>query len=104
AGGEGASHAADVAAVRFVVEADGRAIFDRTLDPAHDGAARRWVAADVALPPTAGAHDLVLRTERAGPGARVPGAAGWSHVRIVERSTRERQTASPRAPSVVVLL
>ncbi len=101
-GGEAASHDAEAAAVRFAVEVDGEEIFARTLDPARHKRERRWIAADVPLP--AGEHELVLRTASAGGGTRLPGGAGWSHVRVVQTTSRERQVASAAAPSVLVLL
>jgi choline-sulfatase len=101
-GGEAARHDAGVGGVRFAVEVDGREVFARTLDPAHTKRDRRWVDATVTVPDGDGAREVVLRTEVVN--GRAPGAAGWSHVRVVRSTTRERQVASAAAPSVLVLL
>jgi len=90
--------------VRFAVEVDGRVVWERTLNPAVHRRHRRWIAGDVDL----GVAEerevaLTLRTSVEGRGTPV-GPAGWSHLRIVRRETRARQTASPAAPSVLVLL
>jgi len=105
AAAEQTSKRADHAAgVRFAVLADGRELFARTLDPVHRRD-RRWVDDAVDLGVTAERDvELELRTTAAGGGDRVSGRPGWSHVRLVRRTTRDRQPAGPATPNVLVLL
>lgn len=92
------------AAVRFTVEIDGRPRFVRTLDPGTRRDDRVWVDAAIDL----GADreremDVVLATDAVGADAGIAIPA-WSHVRVVREIWRDRQTAAPGAPNVLVLL
>jgi hypothetical protein len=95
----------DAAGIRFRVAVDGRELYARDVDPAERKADRQWVDERVELGVTSEREvEIALRTERAESGARLAGTPGWSDVRVVEESWRERQVASPAAPNVVVLL
>jgi arylsulfatase A-like enzyme len=95
----------DAAGIRFRVAVDGRERYARDIDPAGRRSDRRWLDERVDLGVSADREvEITLRTERAEAGARLAGMPGWSDVRVVEESWRERQVASPAAPNVVVLL
>ncbi len=90
--------------VRFAVAVDGVERFVRTVDPGrkHD---RRWFEGRVALGATTAREvEIVLATAPAHPGAPPGGTPGWSNPRIVTESWRDRQRATPTAPSVLVVL
>jgi arylsulfatase A-like enzyme len=95
----------DASGVRFVVTLDGRQIYARVVNPAGTRRDRRWIEERVDLGiETERTVELTLATELETPGQRPAGTPGWSHVRIVEQSWRDRQVASAKAPSVLVVL
>ncbi len=91
--------------VRFAVRVDGRETFAQVLEPVGRRIDRRWFDARIDLG-VARRRDvrLAFETTAVGPGDRVGGAAGWSHVRIVHETERDRQRASVEAPNVIVAL
>lgn len=96
---------AAAAGIRFAVSLDHHEIFAQAVNPAATRHDRRWF--DVALdlePERDGEVEVALRTTRIGAGTRLAGTPGWSNVRIVRETLRERQTTSRAAPSVLVLL
>jgi arylsulfatase A-like enzyme len=88
--------------VRFIVEADGRPIFTRTVDATRKRH-RRWFDEVVALrSDPARDVELVLRTEA--PDGPPAGTPGWAAVRLISQRHVDRQPARPDAPSLIVLL
>ena len=60
----------DCGPCRFIVEADGRRLWEVTVDPSHEPADRRWRRFDVLVPETtAGAHRFTFATEGIGSNA-----------------------------------
>jgi arylsulfatase A-like enzyme len=98
-----AERAPDVAGVRFAVSVAGRSLWERVVNPAASRHDRRWHDARVPLP-AGDETEIVLATERVGPGTRLAGLAGWSPVRVVRERSVSRQPANPSAPNVLVLL
>jgi len=95
----------ETADVRFRVTADGREIFSRAVNPTARRRDRSWFDERVDLGAFANREvEIVLEASSSDPGRRPCGAAGWSHVRVVRDTWRERQAASPAAPNVLVLL
>lgn len=91
--------------VRFRVLIDGAARFDRVLDPAARRSHREWVAGEVALDREAGRTvEVTLETQIVEPALPPAGDPGWHHIRLVRRTTRDRQRAAPGAPNLLVLL
>jgi arylsulfatase A-like enzyme len=90
--------------IRFAVTVDGRELWARTVDPARRRRERRWFDEEVDLgAPAEREIEIGLATTAAGPGERLAGRAGWSHVRVVARTDRDRQRAGA-GPSVLVLM
>lgn len=103
-GVEGAGRREDAAGVRFVAAVDGRDVFSRVVNPAETRHDRRWFDERIPLGTAAGGEvEITLRTEAAG-GGRLAGTPGWSDVRVVRESARERQAAGPGAPNVVIVM
>jgi arylsulfatase len=92
------------AGVRFTVEIDGRAAYSRSVNPAATRRDRRWFDVDVPVGDAERTVEVVLRTERVGRGDHLAGAPGWSHVRIVRDTWRDRQPVRVDRPSVLVVL
>lgn len=91
--------------VQFAVIVDGKRLFTHVLDPVGTRADRRWVDARVDMGLTgAGPVEIALETRAVGVGERLPGTVGWSNVRVVRETPRDRQPSSPASPSVLVLL
>ena len=96
---------AKTADVRFRVTADGRELFARAVNPAARRRDRRWFDERVDLGAFGDREvEIVLETSTSDPGRRPCGTAGWSHVRVVRDTWRERQAAAPGAWNVLVLL
>ena len=93
------------AGVRFGVSLDGRGVFARDVNPAANRHDRQWFEESVDLGvETDREVEILLTTRVAGTGPRLAGTPGWSHVRIVKETWRDRQPASPAAPNVLLLL
>jgi arylsulfatase A-like enzyme len=93
------------AGVRFTVSVDGREVFSRTVNPAARRRDRRWFDERIDLGiATEREAEIAVRTERAGDGPVAAGTAGWSDLRIVRETWRERQPASAAAPNVLMIL
>jgi arylsulfatase A-like enzyme len=91
--------------VRFEAVVDGRRAFTQVLHPAATRHDRRWFDVRVQLGGTAARDvEIALRTTAVGIGEKLTGTPGWSHVRIVEETHRERQEATHDAPNVLLLL
>jgi len=91
--------------VEFRVLVDGHERFAETLNPAAASRDRRWLEGQVDLRAEAGRQvEITLRTSAQDPRLPLAGTAGWSHVRLVRETTRERQPASPSKPNLLVLL
>lgn len=57
----------DCGPCRFIIEADGKKLWEVTVDPTRNLSDRRWRRFDVAVPPTrAGGHGFTFRTEGVG--------------------------------------
>lgn len=91
------------AGIRFVVEVDGETVFTRILNPATNRHDRRWFDAHVDLGGDEREIEVVLRTEVEGSG-RLAGTPGWSHVRVVRKTSHRRQPARRDRPNVLLLL
>ncbi len=90
------------AEVEFAVEVDGRKLWSRRLAVA-PRAARRWLDGSIALPASAGAITIRLRTSFVG--AELKGTiAGFGRPRIARQLTRRRKESSADALNVVVVL
>jgi arylsulfatase A-like enzyme len=91
--------------IRFAVSVDGREVWHRTLNPAATRHDRRWFDERVDLAPAAGRRvEVELVTEAERPDRPASGTPGWGGVRLVRETNHARQTASPAAPNVLVLL
>jgi arylsulfatase A-like enzyme len=92
------------AGTRFTVAVDGREAFSRVLNPASRRKDRHWFdeAIDLGVD-SERPVEITLTTSAEGTGP-LRGTPGWSHVRIVSRTWRDRIAAGPEAPSVLVLL
>jgi arylsulfatase A-like enzyme len=89
--------------VAFAASIDGRQVFARVIDP-RGVTSFPWQEARIDLASEAGREvELVLTTRAASDPARA-GTPGWSRIRLVRSTWRERQDASPSTPSVLVLL
>jgi arylsulfatase A-like enzyme len=92
-------------AVRFTVSVDGAPVFTRDVNPAASRRDRRWFDDELDLARWAGREvDVGLATAAVDPSAAPAGIAGWSRVRIVERTDVPRQPADPSRPNVLVLV
>lgn len=90
--------------IRFTVTIDGERRWTRALDPARHRRDRRWVEAQVTLPPgTGAAREIVLLTETIRPASPPVGTPGWSQVRIT-RTHRVRRQYAVDGRSLLVLL
>ena len=91
--------------VRFSVAVDGQTVLTRVVNPAANRHDRHWFDDQVDLrAPTDRDVEIVLATDAVGPHARLSGTPGWTHVRVVRESERDRQPARTRAPSVLILV
>ena len=94
-----------LAGIRFSVSIDGEEVFARTIDPAASHRDRRWFDDRVELGRLADREvELTLSTDVAVPARRPSGIPGWSHVRVLHQTHRDRQPARPDAPNVLLLL
>jgi arylsulfatase A-like enzyme len=94
-----------VRGIRFVVRVDGRERFAQLVNPVRSRLDRRWFDVRVDLEADEDRDaEITFETEALGTGDRLAGVPGWSHVRIVRETWRDRQPASASAPSVLVLL
>jgi len=96
---------AAAAGIRFRVDVDGREAFSRVVHPGATRHDRRWHDARVALAGDT-ERDAVIEfiTEEVDGDASPAEVPGWSELRIVRESFRERQAAGPAIPNVLVLL
>ena len=95
----------DKTGIRFWATVAGQRVFERVVNPAATRRDRRWFEEQFDLASWAGRPvEIVLGTEAERAGRPLAGRAGWSHVRIVRERVRERQSASPATPNVLVLL
>ena len=93
----------DAPGVGFTVSVDGRRVFSRTVNPAATRHDRRWFDEAVPLAGTGDVVEVTLATDVEGDASRAVGLAGWSYVRVLRESARDRQAADA-GPSVLVLL
>jgi len=92
-------------AVRFAVIVDGELAFAHIVEPVGTASDRRWIDARIDLRvKEVRPVEIALETQAVGAGDRLPGVSGWSNLRIVRETSRDRQPASPASPSVLVLL
>jgi len=91
--------------VRFIVTVDGRRLYQRLVNPAAHHRDRRWfderidLGLDVDRP-----VEIVLETVAERRDRPPAGAPGWTRVRAVRDTVRDRQPAAPGTPNVLVLL
>ena len=91
--------------VAFSVQVDGRRAYRRVVNPAAAHRDRRWFDGRIPLTAETGRPvEIVLETDADRDGLPLAGTPGWSRVRVVRETTRERQPARPSAPNVIVLL
>ena len=103
-GVEGAGRHEEAAGIRFLASVDGRDVFSRVVNPAETRRDRRWFDERIDLGTSADSEvEIALRTEAVGR-ERLAGTPGWSDVRVVRESSRERQAAGPGAPNVVIVM
>jgi arylsulfatase A-like enzyme len=93
------------AGVRFSISIEGREAYSRVVNPAATRHHRRWFDERVRLGVPAGQRvEITLATDTVGSGERPAGTPGWSNLRVVRETWRDRQPASRAAPNVIVLL
>jgi arylsulfatase A-like enzyme len=95
----------DRSGVAFRVHVDGRERFRETINPAKRTRHRGWHDRSVDLSGEQGRTvELALETLAEDLARPLAGTPGWSHVRLVRQTTRERQRASRETPNLLVLL
>jgi arylsulfatase A-like enzyme len=95
----------DRSGVAFRVHVDGGERFRETINPAERTRHRGWHDGSVDLSGEQGRMvELALETLAEDPARPLAGTPGWSHVRLVRKTTRERQRASRETPNLLVLL
>jgi arylsulfatase A-like enzyme len=95
----------DRSGIEFGVRVDGRQRFHQTLNPAARKAHRDWHDGLVDLGDERDRTvEVSFETRAEDPALPTSGTPGWSHVRLVRRTTRDRQPASRQAPNLLVLL
>jgi choline-sulfatase len=98
-------HEDDRSGVLFRVRVDGEERFSETLNPAARASHRGWHDGSIDLSGEQGRTiELALETRAEDPAHPLAGTPGWSHVRLVRRTTRERQRAARGMPNLLVLL
>jgi arylsulfatase A-like enzyme len=91
--------------VKFRVHVDGKERFTQIVNPAATRHDRRWFDARVDLGVEAERDVLIeLATEAVGGTAAGAGTPGWSELRIVQESYRDRQSSDRKTPNVLILL
>lgn len=91
--------------VRFLARVNGEVLWDRVWDPTVRRPARRhWLDVEIDLGRFAGREiRLSLETEPTSE-SKVTDMPAWSRVQLVQRSVASRQSSTPDAPNVVLLV
>lgn len=98
-------HERDRSGVEFLVTVDGDQRFRTALNPAERSSHRAWREGSVDLRREQGRMvELALVTRAEDPARPLAGTPGWSHVRLLRRTVRERQPARPDAPNLLIVL
>ena len=91
--------------VRFSVIVDGRERYHRLVNPAAHHRDQRWFDERIDLGLETGRSvDIVLETAAERADRPPDGTPGWSRIRVVRDTARDRQPASASAPNLLVLL
>jgi arylsulfatase A-like enzyme len=91
--------------VTFRVTVDGEERFAESVNPAARRRHRSWLDGHVDLRREAGRRvEVAFETRADDPARPLAGTPGWSHVRLVRETTRDRQRANAAVPNLLVLL
>src|SRR5262245_52753785 len=91
--------------IEFRVSVDGREAYRERINPAESRRDRRWFDGAIDLAPWRGKSvDVVFETRAEDASRAVAGTAGWSHLRVVQETRRERQRADAGVNVILMLV